>query len=127
MEYAYGRSDHRLEDKAWGPDYHDAVMEAGKQAGILKQIFFIFTIMQNLPEKLAIILSPPFELVLRIQRVRLLASRSRSKVELIRFKSKLKRRSPTSKSSPVTPIKTCLTPLCSTRSSPAISQNQIRA
>lgn len=73
MEYSYGRSDHRLEDRAWGPDYHDAVMEAGKQAGILKQMFFIFTIMKSIPEKLAIILSPSFDLVLRIQRVRLLA------------------------------------------------------
>lgn len=73
MEYAYGRSDHRLEDRAWGPDYHDAVMEAGKQAGILKQMFFIFTIMKSIPEKVAIILSPSFDLVLRIQRVRLLA------------------------------------------------------
>ena len=74
MEYAYGRSDHRLEDKDWGPDYHDAVMEAGKQAGLLKQMFFIFTFMQNIPEKLAVILSPPFDLVLRIQRVRLASS-----------------------------------------------------
>lgn len=71
MEYAYGRSDHRLEDKAWGPEYHDAVMDAGKQAGILKQMFFIFTIMQSIPQSLAIILSPPFELVIRIRRVRL--------------------------------------------------------
>ena len=71
MEYAYGRSDHRLEDKAWGPDYHDAVMEAGKQAGLLKQMFFIFTFMQSIPERLAVILSPPFDLVLRTQRVRL--------------------------------------------------------
>ena len=69
MEYAYGRSDHRLEHREWGPDYHDAVMEAGKQAGILKQMFFIFTFMNSIPEKLAVILSPPFDLVLRIQRV----------------------------------------------------------
>ena len=78
MEYAYGRSDHRLEDKEWGPDYHDAVMEAGKQAGILKQMFFIFTFMQSIPEKLAVILSPPFDLVLRIQRVSLSCSPYRS-------------------------------------------------
>lgn len=71
MQYDYGRSDHRLEDKAWGPDYHDAIVEAGKQAGILKQMFFIFTIMQNIPERLAVLLTPSFELVLRIQRVRL--------------------------------------------------------
>lgn len=71
MQYAYGRSDHRLEDEAWAPDYHDALLSTGKLAGILKQMFFIFTIMQNIPKGLAIILAPSFELVLRIHEVRL--------------------------------------------------------
>jgi hypothetical protein len=72
MEYSYGRSDHRLEDKAWAPDYHDAVLEGGKKAGILKQMFFIFTIVRNLPERLAVVLTPFFDLILRMQRVRCL-------------------------------------------------------
>lgn len=69
MEYAYGRSDHRLEKEDFGPDYHDVVMEAGKMAGLLKQMIWIFHLMQSLPEWLVVFLSPGFDLVLRIQRV----------------------------------------------------------
>ena len=69
MEYAYGRSDHRVDQEDFGPDYHDAVLEAGKTAGLLKQMIWIFHLMQSLPEWLAVLLSPSFDLVLRIQRV----------------------------------------------------------
>jgi cytochrome P450 len=68
MEYALGRSDHRLEDKAWAPDYHDASIQQGKQAPMLKQMYFIFTIMQSIPERLASCLSPAFGLVLKLHR-----------------------------------------------------------
>ena len=68
MQYAYGRSDHRLEQEDFGPEYHDAVLEAGKTAGLLKQMIWIFHLMQSLPEWLAVLLSPSFDLVLRIQR-----------------------------------------------------------
>lgn len=68
MQYAYGRSDHRLEEEDFGPEYHDAVLEAGKAAGLLKQMIWIFHLMQSLPEWLAVLLSPSFDLVLRIQR-----------------------------------------------------------
>lgn len=71
MEYAYGRSDHRLEDKNWGPEYHDAVLEAGKAAGLLKQMMWIFYFIQGLPQWVAVLISPSLDLVLRIQRVRL--------------------------------------------------------
>ena len=68
MQYAYGRSDHRLDQEDFGPDYHDAVLEAGKTAGLLKQMIWIFHLMKSLPERLAVLLSPSFDLVLRIQR-----------------------------------------------------------
>ncbi|CAF9940974.1 hypothetical protein IMSHALPRED_002232 [Imshaugia aleurites] len=68
MQYAYGRSDHRLDQAEFGPEYHDAVLEAGKAAGLLKQMIWIFHLMQSLPEWLAVLLSPSFDLVLRIQR-----------------------------------------------------------
>ena len=71
MEYSYGRSDHRVEERAWGPEFHDAVVEAGKNSHILKQMFFIYTIMASVPEKLAFILPPSFKLIFRIRRVRL--------------------------------------------------------
>lgn len=70
MEYSYGRSDHRLEEDDFGPDYHDAIVEAGKAAGLLKQMIWIFQFFQSLPECLAVLLSPSLDLVIRIQRVR---------------------------------------------------------
>lgn len=70
MEYSYGRSEYRLSKDDFGPDYHDAVLEAGKMAGLLKQMIWIFHLMKSLPEWLAVRLSPSFGLVLRIQRVR---------------------------------------------------------
>lgn len=70
MQYAFGRSDHRLEDRMWGPDYHDAALESGKQAGLLKHMFFILTIMQSIPKRLVAILSPSIGLILRLHRVR---------------------------------------------------------
>ena len=69
MEYAYGRSDQRLDQEDFGPDYHDVVLEAGKMAGLLKQMIWIFHLMQLLPQRLVVLLSPGMELVLRIQRV----------------------------------------------------------
>lgn len=71
MEYAYGRSDHRLDDRMWGPDYHDAALESGKQASMLKHMFFIFTIMQSIPKRLVVILSPPIGLILKLHQVKL--------------------------------------------------------
>lgn len=68
MEYSYGRSDHRLEEDDFGPDYHDAIVEAGKAAGLLKQMIWIFQFFQSLPECLAVLLSPSLDLVIRIQR-----------------------------------------------------------
>ncbi|KAL9131629.1 MAG: hypothetical protein Q9217_000517, partial [Psora testacea] len=68
MEYSYGRSDHRVDQKDFAPDYHDAALEAGKRAGILKQMIWIYHLMQSLPEWLAILISPSFDSVLRIKR-----------------------------------------------------------
>ena len=70
MEYSYGRCDHRLEQEDFGPEYHDAVAEAGKAAGLLKQMIWIFHLIQSLPEWIAVRLSPSLDLVIRIQRVR---------------------------------------------------------
>lgn len=72
MEYSYGRCDNRLEEEDFGPDYHDAVLEAGKAAGLLKQMIWIFHFIQSLPEWLAVLISPSLDLVIRIQRVRCL-------------------------------------------------------
>ena len=68
MQYSYGRSDHRLEQDDFGPEYHDANLAAGKNAGLLKQMIWIFRLLQSLPEWLAVLLSPSIGSVLRVQR-----------------------------------------------------------
>ena len=63
MQYAYGRSDHRLDRKDFGPEYHDAAMEAGKASGFNKQMIWVFHLLQSLPEKLTVLISPSFDLM----------------------------------------------------------------
>lgn len=70
MKFSYGRSDRRLEEEDFGPGYHDAIVEAGKAAGLLKQMIWIFQFFQSLREWLAVLPSPSLDLVIRIQRVR---------------------------------------------------------
>ena len=59
-----------LKRKDFGPEYHDAALEAGKAGGLLKQMIWIFHFIQSLPEWLAVLISPSLGLVIRLQRVR---------------------------------------------------------
>ena len=68
MQYSYGRSDHRLEQEDFGPEFHDAALAAGKNGGLLKQIIWVFRLMQSLPDWLAVLLSPSIGSVLYVQR-----------------------------------------------------------
>ena len=70
MEYSYGRSDHRLEQEDFGPDYHDAAVEAGRAGSLLKQMIWIYHFVQSLPDWVAVRLSPGLGMVARMQRVR---------------------------------------------------------
>lgn len=38
MTYSYGRSEHRLEDDNWSPQWMDAAMKAGKVGGLIKHM-----------------------------------------------------------------------------------------
>ena len=69
IEYAYGESEHRLDRDDWGPEYHDAVVEAGKAGSLMKQMIWIFHFIDSLPVWMQAALSPSLELVLCIQRV----------------------------------------------------------
>ena len=68
MQYSYGRSDHRLEQDDFGPEYHDGALAAGKNGGLLKQMVWILHLIQSLPEWLASLLSPSIVSVLHVQR-----------------------------------------------------------
>ena len=69
MEYAYGYSDHRIEQPNYGPDYADAARETSKAAALVRQMSWIFDLFQSLPEWLAKALSPTFTTVIQHQQV----------------------------------------------------------
>ena len=68
-EYSYGESDRRLNREDWGPEYHDAVVESGKNGSLLKQMIIIFHVMNALPTWAQAKLSPGLALVMRIRKV----------------------------------------------------------
>ena len=70
MEYAYGRSDRRVDQENFGPEYHDFVLEAGKMGSLLKQMIWIFYLIRSLPKWLAVLLSPNLHMIHRMQTVR---------------------------------------------------------
>ncbi|MCJ1311414.1 hypothetical protein MMC25_005085 [Agyrium rufum] len=67
MEYSYGRCEDRLSHPSFAPDYHDVSVTAGKQAGLMKQMIWISTLLQSLPTWLVVKLAPDFEAVFRLQ------------------------------------------------------------
>ena len=68
--YAYGESQDRLDRSDWGPEYHDAVVEAGSLGRLMKQMFWIFVAVESLPESIQSKLSPSLALAIGLQRVR---------------------------------------------------------
>lgn len=68
-EYSYGHSEHLLEKDDFGPDYVDAYVEVPKASGLLKQMYWIFQLMQSLPEWSATLISPSFGLIVKLRHV----------------------------------------------------------
>lgn len=73
MEYAYGRSNHHLEDKAWSPHHHDAIVDAGLNASLLRHMHFLGAIVQSIPESLAFLLPSSLESFIKNRMVSLSA------------------------------------------------------
>jgi hypothetical protein len=69
MEYAFGRSEHRVDQEDFGPDFYDATLETAKLGSLLKQMIWIFHLMQNLPQRLVVLISPSFNSIFRMRRV----------------------------------------------------------
>ncbi|MCJ1389938.1 hypothetical protein MMC18_002796 [Xylographa bjoerkii] len=67
MEYSFGRSEHRLEQADFAPDFHDGIVETGNGAALLKQMFWIYHIINSLPEWLAVFMIPSVAGMLRTQ------------------------------------------------------------
>ena len=69
MQYAYGRCDHRLEADEFSPEYIDAVFVDSKASAWTKQMFWVFQLVQSLPDWLTRMLSPGLGLNRRMARV----------------------------------------------------------
>ena len=67
QEYAYGRSEHCIEEEDFRPFYHDAFVTAGRIGGLLKQMVWIYSILQILPRWTIARVFPELELMLQLQ------------------------------------------------------------
>ncbi|MCJ1346327.1 hypothetical protein MMC31_004542 [Peltigera leucophlebia] len=66
-EYCFGFSEHLLETDDFGLEFHNLLLQLGKSAALMKQMYWIFQSIQSLPEWLAVLLSPGLGLLLQLQ------------------------------------------------------------
>ena len=69
MEYSCGRSKNLLKADNFGSEFHDAFFQLGSVAALLRQMYWIFQLIQSLPEWLAVLLSPSLGLILQTRKV----------------------------------------------------------
>ena len=68
-QYAYGRSEHLLDQEDFSPAFHNGALEIGKAATMHKQMIWVLYLLQSLPQKLTTLLSPTYDLILSTLRV----------------------------------------------------------
>jgi cytochrome P450 len=57
-DYAFGRSDHRLEAPDFDPSFRDAMLQGGKAGHVLKHFTWLMDLLRKLPDSLLLKLSP---------------------------------------------------------------------
>lgn len=117
MEYCYGHSQHLLENDDLNSKNHNAYFHIGKAAALLRHMYWIFQLMQSLPNWLAVLISPSLGLILELRQVwafSFLFTEYLSKA--LHYFRKLRMRSFKSKRSLTQPIRLGHTPLFSTKS-----------
>jgi cytochrome P450 len=72
MEYAFARSEHRIEQKDFDPSFHDASVAGSTMGAVTKQFPWIFPIMQSMPNRLATWMDPNMASYVNLQKVSLL-------------------------------------------------------
>ncbi|MCJ1321263.1 hypothetical protein MMC15_006607 [Xylographa vitiligo] len=70
MEYCFGQSEHRLDQADFAPDFHNASVDIGIGSAFLRQMFWIYHILQGLPQRLAVLISPSVKAIFHLQNVR---------------------------------------------------------
>ncbi|KAG6008146.1 hypothetical protein E4U21_004903 [Claviceps maximensis] len=58
QQYAFGKSEHRLQAPDFDPSFRDAMLQGGKAGHVLKHFPFLMNLLRKLPEWLLIRLSP---------------------------------------------------------------------
>jgi hypothetical protein len=71
MEYAYARSDHRLEAEDFDPSFHDASVAGTLMGHLTKQMPWILSLMTSLPDQVTVLMSPDMASYVKLQRVSL--------------------------------------------------------
>ena len=56
--YAFGRSDHRIDEIDFEPTFHDASVAGSTSGALIKQYPWILTLMQSMPDSLMTWLDP---------------------------------------------------------------------
>lgn len=69
MEYSFGRSDRCLEAKDFSPKYYNAILALGPSTAIIKQMYWLFKLIDSLPRSIAGRLSPNMNTVIQMQDV----------------------------------------------------------
>jgi hypothetical protein len=69
MEYAYARSEHRLDADDFDPSFHDASVAGTVMGHLTKQMPWILSIMTSLPDWVAVSMNPDMASYVNLQRV----------------------------------------------------------
>jgi hypothetical protein len=69
MEYAFARSDHRIEQGDFDPSFHDAGIAGSKMGVVIKQFPWILSALQSLPDWLTVKIDPNMASYIDLQRV----------------------------------------------------------
>lgn len=69
MEYCYGHSQHLLENDDLNSKSHNAYFQIGKAAALFRHMYWIFQLMQSLPNWLTVLLSSSLGLILELRQV----------------------------------------------------------
>jgi hypothetical protein len=69
MQYAFARSDHRIEAKDFDPSFHDASVVGSTMGHLTKQITWILPMMQVMPDWVTIRLNSDMASYVHLQNV----------------------------------------------------------
>lgn len=67
--YALGRNDSRVEAKDFDPSFHDASVVGSTMGHLTKQMPWILSLMQSLPDSAAVMMNPDMASYVKLQRV----------------------------------------------------------